>query len=100
MVSLSNHVAISLRLSTRRRTIIATASRLPRCARNDRLKWVHVKFHRASGSNQGSQSEPITVPVRTKKRKSPYITGIVESIGAEDGIRTRDLLLGKETLYH
>ena len=29
MVSLSNHVAISLRLSTRRGTIIATATRLP-----------------------------------------------------------------------
>ena len=29
MVSLSNHVAISLRLNTRRRTIIATATRLP-----------------------------------------------------------------------
>ena len=29
MVSLSNHVASSLRLSTRRGTIIATATRLP-----------------------------------------------------------------------
>ena len=35
MVSLSNHVAISLRLNTRRQTTIATATRLPRCARND-----------------------------------------------------------------
>ena len=38
MVSLSNHVAISLRLSTRRGTIIATATRLLRCARNDMRK--------------------------------------------------------------
>ena len=38
MVSLSNHVAISLRLSTCRGTIIATATRLPRCARNDMRK--------------------------------------------------------------
>ena len=37
MVSLSNHVAISLRLSTCRGTIIATATRLPRCARNDKV---------------------------------------------------------------
>ena len=29
MVSLSNHVAISLRLNTRRQTTIATATRLP-----------------------------------------------------------------------
>ena len=46
MVSLSNHVAISLRLSTRRGTIIATATRLPPPyqvrGRNDRLKWVRV----------------------------------------------------------
>ena len=42
MVSLSNHVAISLRLNTRRQTTIATATRLPRCARNDRLKSVRV----------------------------------------------------------
>ena len=44
MVSLSNHVAISLRLSTRRGTIIATATRLPPLCqvrgRNDRLKRV------------------------------------------------------------
>ena len=38
MVSLWNHVAISLRLSTCRGTIIATATRLPRCARNDMRK--------------------------------------------------------------
>ena len=43
MVSLSNHVAISLRLNTRRQTTIATATRLPRCARNDRLQWVSVR---------------------------------------------------------
>ena len=36
MVSLSNHVAISLRLNTRRQITIATATRLPRCARNDK----------------------------------------------------------------
>ena len=52
MVSLSNHVAIplppnchceersdvaiSLRLSTRQRTIVATPARLPRYARNDK----------------------------------------------------------------
>ena len=35
MVSLSNHVAISLRLNTRRQSTIAAATRLPRCARND-----------------------------------------------------------------
>ena len=29
MVSLSNHVAISMRLNTRRRTAVATATRLP-----------------------------------------------------------------------
>ena len=44
MVSLSNHVAISLRLSTRRGTIIAAATRLPPPyqvrGRNDRLKRV------------------------------------------------------------
>ena len=38
MVSLSNHVAISLRFSTCRGTIIATATSLPRCARNDMRK--------------------------------------------------------------
>ena len=38
MVSLSNHVAIPLMLSTRRQTTIATATRLPRCARNDKPK--------------------------------------------------------------
>ena len=51
MVSLSNHVAISLRLSTRRGTIIATATRLPPSyqvrGRNDRLKWVRVSVVRA-----------------------------------------------------
>ena len=36
-------MAISLGLSTRRVTIIATARRLPRCARNDILKWVRVR---------------------------------------------------------
>ena len=51
MASLSNHVAISLRLSTRRGTIIATATRLPPPyqvrGRNDRLKWVRVSVVRA-----------------------------------------------------
>ena len=46
MVSLSNHVAISLRLNTRRQTTIATATRLPPPyqvrGRNDRLKWVRA----------------------------------------------------------
>ncbi len=46
MVSLSNHVAIPLRLSTRRQTAIATATRLPPPyqvrGRNDRLKRVRV----------------------------------------------------------
>ena len=46
MVSLSNHVAISLRLNTRRQITIATATRLPLPyqvrGRNDRLKWVRV----------------------------------------------------------
>ena len=37
MVSLSNHVAISMRLNTRRRTAVATATRLPRYARNDKV---------------------------------------------------------------
>ena len=36
-------MAIPLRLSTRRQTIIATTPRLPRCARNDRLKWVRMR---------------------------------------------------------
>ena len=35
-------MAIPLRLSTRRQTAIATATRLPRCARNDRLERVRV----------------------------------------------------------
>ena len=39
MVSLSNHVAIPLRLNTRRQTTVATPMRLPRCARNDRVNW-------------------------------------------------------------
>jgi adenylyl-sulfate kinase len=42
MVSLTNHVAISLRLNTRRQTTIATATRLPPAyqvrGRNDKLK--------------------------------------------------------------
>ena len=38
MVSLSNHVAISMRLNTRGRTAIATATRLPRYARNDKVR--------------------------------------------------------------
>ncbi len=37
-------VAISMRLNTRRRTAVATATRLPRYARNDKVgmheKWV------------------------------------------------------------
>ena len=37
MVSLSNHVAIPLRLNTRRQTTIATATRLPRYIRNDKV---------------------------------------------------------------
>ena len=36
MVSLSNHVAISMRLNTRQRTAVATATRLLRYARNDK----------------------------------------------------------------
>ena len=32
-------VAISLSLNIRRQTTFATATRLPRCARNDRLSW-------------------------------------------------------------
>ena len=36
MVSLSNHVAISLSLNTRRQITIVTATRLPRGARNDK----------------------------------------------------------------
>ena len=47
MVSLSNHVAISLRLNTRRQTTVATATRLPPPyqvrGRNDRLKWVRAR---------------------------------------------------------
>ena len=35
-------MAISLRLNTRRRTAVTTATRLPRYARNDRLKWVRM----------------------------------------------------------
>ena len=46
MVSLSNHVAISLRLNTRWQTAVATATRLPPPyqvrGRNDRLKRVRV----------------------------------------------------------
>ena len=46
MVSLSNHVAISLKLNTRRQITIATATRLPPPyqvrGRNDRLKRVRV----------------------------------------------------------
>ena len=41
-------MAISLRLNTRRRTAVATATRLPRCARNDRLKWVRVRWPASS----------------------------------------------------
>ena len=37
MVSLSNHVAISMRLNTRRRTVVTTATGLPRYARNDKV---------------------------------------------------------------
>ena len=37
MVSLSNHVAISMRLNTRRQTTIVTPPRLPRYARNDKV---------------------------------------------------------------
>ena len=37
MVSLSNHVATSMRLNTCRRTAVATATRLPRYARNDKV---------------------------------------------------------------
>ena len=48
MVSLSNHVAISLRLNTHRQTTIATATRLPPPyqvrGRNDRLKWVRASL--------------------------------------------------------
>ena len=36
-------MAISLRLNTRRQITIATSTRLPRCARNDRLKRVCVR---------------------------------------------------------
>ena len=43
MVSLSNHVAISMRLNTRRQTAVAMATRLPRYARNDRLKRVRAR---------------------------------------------------------
>ena len=42
------------------------------------------------------------VQVRFKREESPLLQGLFAnrySTGAEDGIRTRDLLLGKETLY-
>ena len=48
MVSLSNHVAISMRLNTPRQTTIATPTRLPPPyqvrGRNDRVKRVHVSL--------------------------------------------------------
>ena len=57
MVSLSNHVAISLRLNARRQTTIATATRLPPPyqvrGRNDRFKWVRV----SSGRRHGGKSD-------------------------------------------
>ena len=37
-------VAISMRLNTRRRTAVAMTTRLPRYARNDRLKWVRMRI--------------------------------------------------------
>ena len=60
MVSLSNHVAIPLRLNTRRGTIIATATRLPPPyqvrGRNDRLKRVRVRELTLDGSRGPSVS--------------------------------------------
>ena len=44
MVSLSNHVAISMRLNTRRRTAVTTATRLPRYARNDKVGTHETTF--------------------------------------------------------
>ena len=38
-------MAISLRLNTRRRTTVATATRLPRCARNDKVGSVRAWNH-------------------------------------------------------
>ena len=57
MVSLSNHVAISLRLNTRRQTTNATATRLPPPyqvrGRNDRLKWVVSQLTENGASELG-----------------------------------------------
>ena len=86
MVSLSNHVAISLRLNTRRQTTIATATRLPRCARNDRLKWVRV-----SSVSQGKRNIIDTYQIESVNdvfRNDYFLgaSGVYDEIDNEAGV--------------
>ena len=47
--SSSRDVAISMRLDTRRRTTVATPTRLPRYVYNDRSNWLRVRM--VAGNN-------------------------------------------------
>ena len=85
MVSLSNHVAISLRLNTRRQTTIATATRLPRCARNDRLSGygevinLRRRYKRVNPQVAGGATSP-QIRRGSSRSSGPRIKGIVHRI--------------------
>ena len=55
---------------------------------------------RADGSlpRRAVNREAHTLPKQTERAERPSLSNNLH--GAEDGIRTRDLLLGKEMLYH
>jgi hypothetical protein len=63
---------------------IRTRTVSQRCLRPQRLPFRHAR-QRDRGRNNERAFRPVLLQ---------------NSLGAEDGIRTRDLLLGKEMLYH
>ncbi len=82
-------MAISMRLNPRRRTAVATATRLPRYARNDKVgTHEQHKFVDVSGLCQYSYGPESNMPKRTyqpKKRRRARVHGFRSRSRTSDG---------------
>ena len=61
------------------------------------VEWVPDRVAAAFFDNVSALVQPVAY-ISRKTKQPVHWTGCF--LGAEDGIRTRDLLLGKEMLYH
>ena len=59
------------------------------------------RFFSQCGATMYREFAVIVREERISNKKAPHTRGLLKiAIGAEDEIRTRDFLLGKEVLYH